>query len=158
MLQAKQVAARQSVPEPRDGVTPVVVVGEYVVGATLPINSIIEMGAIPAGTFITGYKLVCDDVDSGGSPAVTFRGGIISGRYGSNDDTRTIGTEMWSTDQTTMQAGGVVGDTKANALLQVPTTADRGFGIKITAAPATVVAGARIRMYVTCMPDPGNLS
>ena len=73
MLQSKQVAARKPLPEPITAVNPVEVYGEYVVPAGgIPVNSIIEMVGIPAYTVPSGWKLVCDDLDSNGAPAITL--------------------------------------------------------------------------------------
>lgn len=158
MLQSKQVAAKMPLPEPISGVHPVVCVGEYVVGSSLPVNSIIEMTGIPPGTFPVDVKVVGDDCDSNGTPTIAFSAGILSGLFGKNDDTRTIGTEFAAAGTTTLQAGGVFTSAVKAGLILAPTTGARGVGIKITAAAATLVAGSKIRMYVTCHPDPGSLT
>lgn len=157
MLQAKNVAARTPLPEPTGGVSPIVVVGEYITGATLPVNSVIEMGGIPADTVPVDVIIVGQDCDSNGTPLISFDAGVLSGLYGKNDDARTIGAEFAS-GSNILRTGGVLQNAVATGLLLAPSNVDRGFGIKITAAAATLVVGAKIRMAVTCMPKTADLS
>lgn len=157
MLQSKQVAGKFPLPEPTAGVHPVVCIGEYIVGATLPVNSVIEMTGIPAGTVPVDFKVVTDDLDSNGTPTIAFSAGVLSGLFGKNDDARTIGTEFAS-GATTMQSGGVYTSALKAGLSLAPSTGIRGVGIKITTAAATLVAGSKVRVYMTCHPDPGSLT
>lgn len=157
MLQSKQVAAKMPLPEATSAVHAVTCVGEYVTGAALPLNSVIEMTGIPAGHVPVDFKIVTDDLDSNGTPTIQFTAGVLSGRYGENDDARTIGTEFASAS-TTAQAGGVLANPKFNGLLLGSSDSDRGVGIKITAAAATLIAGAKVRFILTCIPADGLMA
>lgn len=153
MLQSKQVAARKPLPEPITAVNPVEVYGEYVVPAGgIPLNSIIEMVGIPAYTIPTGWKLVCDDLDSAGSPAITLTVGKLSGLFGANDDARTFTADWLATPSNVGQAGGIVSNSLAAPMLYVPSPSDVGIAIKVNAAAATPIVGARLRLFVTCIP------
>lgn len=151
MLQAKQVATRDPLPEATGGVEPVVVMGEYITTSAFVLNAVVEMVGIPADTVPVDYVVVAQDCDSNGTPLITIDVGLLSGLYGKNDDARTIGAEFLSASQL-LRAGGVAQNTLATGLLLAPSNVDRGIGLKVTAAAATLVVGAKIRMYVTCMP------
>jgi hypothetical protein len=159
MYQSKQVAARKPLPEPTSAVNPVEVYGEIVVPAGgFPANSIIEMVGIPAYCIPTGWKLVCDSLDSGATPAIKLTVGKLSGLYGSNDDARTFTADWLATQNNVGQTGGIVINPLAAPLLYVPNTADVGIGIKINVAAATPVVGARLRLFVSCIPADTLLS
>ena len=68
---------------------------------------------IPAGHVPVDFKIITDDLDSNGTPTVQFTAGVLSGRFGENDDARTIGTEF-ANASTTGQAGGVLANPKFN--------------------------------------------
>lgn len=157
MFQSKQVAARKPLPEPTSAVHPVTVYGEFVVPAALPLNSIIEMVGIPAGTVPVSWKIVCDDCDSNGAPTMTISAGLLSGLYGTNDDTRTIGTSFMAAN-TVPQSAGIVSDTKPSPFLMTASDNDKGVGIQVTAAAATLIVGARIRMFMNCVSAESLLS
>lgn len=157
MLQAKQVASKLPLPEPISAVHPVVVIGEFLTPAALPVNTVIEMAGIPADTVPVDYVFVCEDSDSGGSPTLALDIGLLSGLYGKNDDTRTIG-QQFAAGSTIARTGGVVQNTVAAGLLLAPNSADRGVGIKIATAAQTLVVGAKWRLYVTCMPKIAELT
>lgn len=152
MYQSKQVAAKKPLPEPTSAVHPVVVYGEIVVPAGgFPLNSIIEMVGVPAGTVPVDWKVVCEDLDSNGAPAIAFSVGKISGLYGSNDDARTL-TADFSAASNVGQAGGILSNALPTPMLSyVQAAADVGIGLKITTAAATPVVGAKIRMFLTCV-------
>lgn len=151
MLQAKQVATRDPLPEATGGVEPVVVMGEYIVTSAFVLNAVVEMLGIPADTVPVDYILVAEDCDSNGTPLITVDVGLLSGLYGKNDDTRTVGAQFLSAS-TLLRTGGVSQNALAAGLLLAPSSVDRGVGLKVTAAAATLVVGAKIRMYMTCMP------
>ncbi len=158
MFQAKNVAAKAPLPEPTGGVSPVVVVGEFITtSASLALNAVIEMGGIPADTVPVDYIIAAEDCDSNGTPLVQIDAGILSGLYGKNDDARTIGQQFGAT-LNTLRNGGVHQNAVSAGLLLAPSNVDRGFGIKIVTAPATAVVGAKIRMFVTCLPKTADLS
>ena len=50
------------------------------------------------------------------------------------------------------QAGGVQLDNKAAFGMIAPSTVDRSFGVKIAAAAATLVVGAKLRLTVMIRP------
>jgi hypothetical protein len=158
LLQSKQVAARLPLPEATSASHPVMVIGEFVVPAGLALNDVIEMGGIPAFHFPSGPPtFVFDDVDSNGTPLISFDAGIISGTYGLKDNARTCGTQFLTAD-TLARIGGAVQGLGRLGMTLVPTTADRGVGLRVSAAAATLVVGARIRMYLPCSTDPGSLT
>jgi hypothetical protein len=159
IYQAKQVAAKKPLAEPTSAVHPVVLVGEFIVPAGLAVNDVIEMAGIPAYTVPCRQpQLMFDDCDSNGTPTIKFDCGIMTGRAGDgSDNTRTVGTEFLSAD-TTAQAGGMVQGNQKAGLALLATSGDRGVGLKVQTAAATLIVGARIRIYLECLADPSLLT
>lgn len=131
------------------GYEAITVVGDYTVPAGLALNDVIEMAILPAGYVPVGVKIATEDIDTGAT--LTLDCGILSGTAGLADNARTCGNEAFAAS-TIGQTGGVVNETKANILLATPTDADRGVGLKIAAAAAGLVVGAKIRMTLTARP------
>jgi hypothetical protein len=70
---------------------------------------------------------------------------------------RTCGTEFGD-NLTTGQAGGSI-DVAANLLLGLSVSnKDRSIGFKIEAAPATLIAGAKIRVAAVFVPVPQGVT
>lgn len=105
------------------------------------LNDIIEIGVLPAGARVIDMILDSDDLDFGGSPAMTFDVGLMSGDFGVDDDARTCGAEFFS-GSTVPQAGGVVRPTLKTAFRTAPVQYDRSIGLKVAAAAATFQAGS----------------
>ncbi len=104
-------------------------------------NDIVELGVIPAGARVVDMILDTDDLDSNGSPTMTFDVGIMSGNFGDNDAARTCGAEFFS-GSNAPQSGAVARPTLKTAFRTAATQADRSIGLKVAAAAATFVAGS----------------
>jgi hypothetical protein len=115
--------------------------------AALVANDIIELGVLPAYNSISDAILVCDDLDTGGSPALAFDVGIMSGEVGDKDSVRTCGAEIFAASNVG-QAGGVARTTLASAFTIAATDKDRSVGVKITTAAATQAVGAKLRLML----------
>lgn len=115
--------------------------------AALVANDIIELGVLPAYNSISDAILVCDDLDTGGSPALAFDVGIMSGEVGDKDSVRTCGAEIFAASNVG-QAGGVARTTLASAFTIAATDKDRSIGVKITTAAATQAVGAKLRLML----------
>ena len=150
LRQANQVVNKTPVIS-ANGFEPIAIVGDFTVPATLPLNDVVEMVILPAGYVPIDAILATEDLDSGGAPAITLDLGLISGTAGAADDARTCGNEAFAAS-TVGQAGGVARPTKANFALIAPTDADRGIGLKVAAAAATLVVGAKVRLTVLARP------
>lgn len=150
LRQATQVVNKTPVIS-ANGFEPIAIVGDFTVPATLPLNDVVEMVILPAGYVPIDAILATEDLDSGGAPAITLDLGLISGVAGKADDARTCGNEAFAAS-TVGQAGGVARPTKANFALIAPTDADRGIGLKVAAAAATLVVGAKVRLTVLARP------
>jgi hypothetical protein len=120
------------------------------------------MVGIPAFHVPTSVVIYSDQVDSNGSPTMTFTWGILSGTYGDGTPAvaRTIGTEYGSALTAPVRAGGWTPPAATNTGIgrALATTGARGVGIKVTAAIATLVTGAVIRMKITYVADPDLLT
>lgn len=152
LRQATQVVNRVPVPSADAATDLIPIVGDFTVPAGLAINDVVEMVPIPAGYVPVDYVLACEDTDSNGAPAIALDVGVLSGSYGVKDDARTCGSEGAAADQVA-RAGGVTRMVKKDLALLAPTTADRGFGVKVQAAAATLVTGAKWRMTLYCRPQ-----
>lgn len=115
--------------------------------AALVANDIIELGVLPAYNSISDAILVCDDLDTGGAPAMAFDVGIMSGEVGDKDSVRTCGAEIFAASNVG-QAGGVARTTLASAFTIGATDKDRSIGVKITTAAATQAVGAKLRLLL----------
>lgn len=161
-VQSKRVAAKMPLTESGGAGGEYSIVAEYLTAAGLASGDIIEMAGVPAYHLVTAVTLLSDQVDSNGSPTITADVGFITGvpgdLAGGLAATRTIGAEFLSASTTPLRAGGTVSSTLVGMARQVASTADRAIGVKIAAAIATLVVGARIRMRVSFIADPGFLS
>ncbi len=156
LRQSKQIVAGYPVPSAVDAVAGMCTVSEFIVPSGLVINDVIEMGAIPEGHIVTDVTFACEDTDSNGSPLITVQAGIISGVYGVVDAGRTCGAEFFTTN-TAPQAGGVVRASVAAGLMLTPNLDVVPYGLKVVAAAATLVVGAKWRMFVWLKPAGRNL-
>lgn len=110
------------------------------VPAGAALGDIFEMAPIPPGCRVTDMVLDCDDIDSGGSPAVLLDVGIMSGEWGKNDGARTCGAEFIS-GSNVGQAGGTARPTLRTAFRTGVADTARSIGVKIATAAATAQAG-----------------
>jgi hypothetical protein len=122
-------------------------VGDFTVPTGLALNDVVEMVILPAGYVPVDAVLACEDTDSGGSAAMTLDLGLLSGTAGAADGARTCGNEAFAAS-TVAQAGGIARPTKKDFALIAPTDADRGMGLKVAAAAATLTVGAKWRLTV----------
>lgn len=152
LRQATQVVNKLPVPSADSATEVIAVIGDYVVPSGLALNDVVEMCPLPAGYVPVDYLLDVEDTDSNGSPAMALDVGILSGSYGVADNARTCGSEG-AAAITTAQAGGIARPTKIGFSRIAPTTGDRGFGIKVQAAAATLTAGAKWRLTLFVRPQ-----
>jgi len=115
--------------------------------AGLSIGDIIELAVLPAFNTATDAILVSDDLDSNGAPTIAFDVGIMSGSVGDAVSARTCGAELFS-GSVVGKAGGVERASLASAFTIAPTDNHRSIGVKLTAAAATQVAGAKLRLLL----------
>lgn len=153
LYQSKQVKAGVSALSPTEASCPVAVVGEFVTVAGLTANDVIEMVAIPAGTVPIDVTIACEDLDTGGTPAIVLDVGVLSGNYGANDAARTCGAEFIN-DTIIGQTGGMASANVAAGLLLTPTLNDRSIGIKVQTSASVLAAGRKIRVVALCAPAP----
>lgn len=122
-------------------------------GVALAAGDIIEMLPLPAGYVPVDVIAASPDLDSGGSPAITLDVGLLSGAWGKNSASSTIGAEFISAS-TVGQAGGIARmSNAAGALLAPDVTQDRSVGIKVGTGPATGATTGTIRLTMLCRPQ-----
>lgn len=151
LKQASQIVQKLPVIS-SSGYEPCVIVGDYTtVAGDGVLNDVIELGILPAGYVPVDAILATEDLDSNGAPTVTLDLGLLSGTAGEANGARTCSNEGFAAS-TVGQAGGIARPTKKDWALIAPTTADRGIGVKLAAATATLVVGAKIRLTVIARP------
>ena len=139
--QSKWAAGLLNVPYPSYAGHLVAVRFSFVfLAAQLVLNDIIELACLPAGCSLFGATLDSDDLDTGGSPAVSFDLGLMSGDWGDPSQSRTVGAELFS-GTTVARAGGLDRPVLASAWRIAPAAKPRSIGLKIAAAPATAAGG-----------------
>lgn len=165
LQQSTQSVNRMAAASAIDAVHPVTILAQHItVAGKFALNDVIEMLPWPAGTIPTSIKVKVEDLDSNGSPAVTLDFGVLTGQWlektVDNDGTtaRTCGTDFGAA-LTTGQAGGSIDVAAALMLGLVPDKfKDRSIGFKIAAAPATLVAGAKITVVASFVPSPTGIA
>lgn len=120
---------------------------DFTVPAGLALNDIVEMLPLPALCTVVDATLISDDLDSNGTPLISLDVGILSGEAGKNDAARTCGNEFFAAD-TVGRAGGSSRMSKAAGFRIAKTDQPRGIGIKVAAAAATLVAGAKVTLLL----------
>lgn len=150
LKQSTQVTNKEPVPSAA-GNEPVILIGDYTVPAGLALNDVIEMVVLPAGYVPVDEIVATDDIDSNGAPTITLDSGLISGVAGAVDNARVCGSEAFAASNVG-QAGGIARPTKKDFAFIAPADTDRGMGLKLAAAAATLVVGAKIRMTVLARP------
>lgn len=113
---------------------------------TLAVGDLIDLGILGAFSTVSDAILIADDLDTG-TPAIAFDVGIMSGTPGVDDNTRTVGAELFS-GSTLAQAGGVARPTLATAFQIAKTDNHRSIGLKVTAAAATQTTTGKITLRV----------
>ena len=128
------------------------VVAEFIVPTGLAVNDVIEMLAQPANSIPASVTLACEDSDSNGTPTIALDVGYMSGAYLSTG-TRTVGTDFLSAS-TIARAGGMASSTSQAPFLAAPSDSEKVLGIKVQAAAATLVVGAKWRLIAQFAPQP----
>lgn len=157
LRQAVQIVAGVPLPNPLDASAGVCILTEYVVETGLALNDVIEMGAVPEGCVVTDALVATDDMDSNGAPLIGLDAGFLSGTYGQKDNARTCGSEIFAASNVG-QAGGVARLAKKDAVMAAPDPiALKPYGLKVQAAAATLVVGAKVRMVLWAKPAPSPM-
>ena len=115
-------------------------------GVTLGVGDLLDIGIIPATAQVVDVVIDSDDLDTGGSPALAFDVGVLSGAPGTTG-TRTCGTEFFAAS-TVAQAGGVARTALKTAFRVARAGSDTSVGVKITAAAATQATSGKIGVSV----------
>lgn len=157
LFQAKQVLLQKAIPAAMSGVDLVPITGEIVVPAGLALNDILEMGGIPVGHVPVDFILHAPDMDSNGTPLIALDAGIITGRFGDPvQGSRACGTEFLTASQVA-RTGGIARLDKSMAGV-LPSLVERGWGLKVQAAAATLAVGGTIRATLFCEPAPNGMA
>jgi len=160
--QAKQVASKLPLTETDGAGDQYVRVCEFIVPTGLAAGDIIEMNGLPAYHVLTSIELMTDQIDSNGTPTLTLDVDFLTGTYGDAiggaAGSRTMGTTFFAASTTPGRAGGTTASSAVGMARQVATSADRGIGVKLAAAAATLVVGARLRLRVAYTADIGDLT
>lgn len=151
LFQSKQVIANKAMATARDGASLVPITGEFVIPAGFANNDIVEMACLPAYHIPVDLIVHVPDVDTNGSPTATFDYGVITGRFGDPVlGSRACGNEFGA-GVVTPRTGGVDRTTKSLSAINA-STSDRGVGIKVSAAIATLATGGVVRFTLLCEP------
>lgn len=151
LFQALEVLGNQQPIAPSDAAETIAIAGEFVVPAGLALNDVIEFGALPAFTVPVDLIMACDDIDTGGSATISLDAGLLSGEYGAKVNSRTCGNEFFAADSTA-RTGGLKRADKAAGLMLACSNVDRGFGLRVAAAAATLAVGAKVRVTLLARP------
>lgn len=153
LFQSKQVLLQKAIPAALSAVDLVPITGEFVIPAGLALNDIIEMGGLPAGHIPVDVIVHWPDIDSNGAPTVTADAGLITGRFGDSVlGSRACGNEFFAAS-IIPRTGGI--DRLGKSLAGIaPSTTERGWGLKVSAAIATLATGGTIRATLLCEPCP----
>jgi hypothetical protein len=112
---------------------------DHAFAAAPALNDIIELAPLPAGARVIDMIFDGDDLDSGTAMLVDV--GIMSGEWGDESQSRTVGAEFFSASNL-LQAGGVARPTLKTAFRTTPSGTNRSIGVKIATAAGTFVAGS----------------
>ena len=153
LYQSRQVKAGVCAASADEANDLMAITGEFIVPAGLALNDVIEFGAYPADTMAVDLIVTTQDLDTNATPTIVLNAGILSGDYAKADASRTCGAEFISAS-TVGQAGGVARAVVATGLLGAPSLSDRGFGLKVATAAATLAVGAKIRATLLVTPPP----
>lgn len=152
LKRATQIVAQQVVPSADAATDVIAIFGDYTTVAGLAADDVIEMCPLPAGYVPVDVMADVEQIDSDGSPTITLDCGLLSGAFGSTDSARTCAATFISAS-TVAQAGGIARMSAAGGGRIAPTTADRGVGFKVSAAIATLVVGAKLRLTLRARPQ-----
>lgn len=157
LLQSKLIAANGPYLTAEGANDVIAVRAEYSLSAALVVNDQIEMVCLPAQHVPVDVILDTDDLDSGGSPAITLSVGLFAGTVGDTTLGNRTPDETIIAAATTGQAGGVVRPTLASAFRIAPDKVnDRAIGILVKAGPATGATTGKIGLTVLMRPAIGG--
>lgn len=148
LLQSAWATGDKLLPKPALSGTATVLDVSYTVAAGLAAGDIIEMLPLPAGVEIVDVLLLTDDLDSNATPTLALDVGLVSGDAGEADNARTCGNEFFAAD-TTARAGGVARMSRIGGFRVSRSDMDRGIGIKVATAAATLAVGGKLGLRVT---------
>ena len=108
----------------------------------LALNTIGQIGVLPAGCLPVGLDIDCDDIDSSTAAAV-FEFGIWDGAGASLSVVAADGGGAWGTTGTAVATAfsKAITRTLNNMNKVTASNSDRKLGMKVTTAPTTAVAG-----------------
>ena len=109
----------------------------YIITSNLASGDIIEMGPLPAFAHPVDATLVSDELGT-----VTLDVGIMSGDFGSTDQARTCGAELFSA----AADASVVRMSLPGGFRLTPVDKDRGIGVKVS--DAITAANQRIDLLL----------
>lgn len=162
--QAKAVAAKKPLTETERAGSVFGNTSEFIVPAVaLGVGDIIEFQGLPAYHMLETVTVLSDQVDSNGSPLITYDLDYLTGYPGDlvglQAATRTMAATLNpGAAGVPLRVGGTLENTSVIMARQVASSLDRNLGLKVTAAAATQVAGARIRVRTRYSADPGMLT
>lgn len=120
----------------------------------IDLADVIQMAVLPANCVPEGYILDLSDMDTGASPTLAFKFGLLGTTVtnGQRTDDATVsiaaadGGDEWIDGSTLGQAGGIALHTASAALFRVlkdvtPVNYDRKVALVVSAAAATAAAG-----------------
>lgn len=116
-----------------EGSEVVVYRSEVAVPATLALNDILEMGALPADHLFADLTIDSTDLDTNASPTIVLQFGFLN-------EAKTGLSQVLHTT-TVAQAGGIDRVSTRDFLDVVPSTVNRPIGFRVSAAGATRAAG-----------------
>ena len=123
------------------GSQPTVVLADYTIPAGVLVNDITEMCAIPHGCYVIDAAVMQDGLGA----SCTVDVGLLSGVYGKNDDTRTMGNEIYAA-LAVATAGTSARPTKN---LQAIAAAESAVGVGVKFLGAAPTAGKKLRLVLT---------
>lgn len=110
------------------------------------VGDIIEFGQLPADVRAVDYFWDNDALDTNGTPTLAGNMGLLTGVPGTNDATRTLANVV--------ETGGAFGAaafrrmTNGNFPRIAPVSYDRGIGLVLTAAAATLATTGKLRLHL----------
>lgn len=110
----------------------------FTASAALAANDIIELGNLPAFHTVVDATLISDNL-----AGTTLDVGLMSGSFGSPDQARTVGNELFAG----AAINAVVRASKAAGLLLATTQADRSVGVKLLGAGMTAGQSITVILY-----------
>ena len=136
------ITGRKPVPTPSDASVASVRFSVDLATGDLALNTIGQVGILPAGYVPVDVIVDGTDMDSGAAAAV-FQVGVWDGSGASLSTAAADGSGAWGDTGAAVATAFSKGLTKTlnNIATVAPATTDRRIGVKVTTAPTTAVAG-----------------